>query len=72
MSYGIINADTGECKKRALEAHKEMQPPSEDPDDTEDDEDPNVEDWPGTIFILNGDDPGMALLGSCSPLAALR
>jgi hypothetical protein len=72
MFCGIINAETRKIIKCALKAHKKMQSPSEDPDDTEDDEDLEVKDWPDTTFILNGDDPGMALLGTYSPWATRR
>jgi hypothetical protein len=71
MACDIVNEETLEIIKRALRKHWELQPPSEHPDGPNNDKGDKVKNWPGTTFILNGDDPGMALLGMAAILQLL-
>jgi hypothetical protein len=71
MACDIVNEETLEIIKRALKKHKELQPPSEHPEDPDSDKGDGVKNWPGTTFILNGDDLGMALLGMAAILQLL-
>jgi hypothetical protein len=59
MSLDVVNDETLAIIERALKYRKESEHPEQDPDD----DDPDVQPWPGTTFVLNGDSEGMALLG---------